>query len=93
MKMNQFEELEKVLQAPPTWSNLKKMTDEELIERHDYRARRGIDSLQYFIDELRHRGQDRQTRAVKKYTGWMTIMTVIITLATLTNLYLVIRGR
>jgi hypothetical protein len=42
--------------------------------------------LQVYYDELVRRNQDKATRSMLCYTKWITIMTVIMTVATVINL-------
>ena len=71
-------------------SDLQNLTDDELVERHDAQARTTVVGTQYFEDELNRRYQERQTKAMLRYTAWITAMTVIITLATLASVGLTV---
>ena len=67
-------------------SDLRKLTDDELVERHDAQAETTFVGIQYFLDELNRRYQERQTKAMIRFTKWITVMTVVITSATVINL-------
>ena len=67
-------------------SDLRKLTDDELVERHDAQAKTTVVGIQYFLDELDRRYQERQTKAMLRFTKWITVMTVVITSATVINL-------
>ena len=67
-------------------SDLRSLTDDELVERHDYQAKTTVVGTQYFLDELNRRYQERQTKAMLRFTKWITLMTVAITSATVINL-------
>ena len=41
--------------------------------------------LDYWEDELNRRYQQRHTEAMHRYTKWVTLMTLIVTVATLVN--------
>lgn len=71
-------------------SDLRNLTDDELVERHDAQARTTVVGTQYFEDELNRRYQERQTASMLRFTKWITIMTVIITMATLANIGLTV---
>ncbi|MEK6590052.1 MAG: hypothetical protein AABZ11_05175 [Nitrospinota bacterium] len=77
-----------------TVRELRKLTEEELIIRHDNETRatqviEGGPLWQiYYLDELKRRDQNRQTQAMLNYTKWITIMTVIMTIATIINVIL-----
>jgi hypothetical protein len=64
---------------------LRALSDEELITHHDTFAKRTVLSLQYFIGEIYRREQEKQTRTMLRYTGWITLMTIIMTIATIVN--------
>ena len=83
-----------------SFSELRALTDEQLIEKHDQRAKTTTVGTQHYLDELNRRHQDRQTEAMlgytrqmlgytdrmHGYTNWIKRMTIAITVATLTNL-------
>ena len=67
-------------------SDLRNLTDDELVERHDSQAKTTVVGTQYFLDELNRRYQERQTKAMLRFTKWITVMTAVITSATVINL-------
>jgi hypothetical protein len=71
-----------------TYRELLDMSEDELIEAHDaLAAQTGLHvGLNYYLEALRHKSQDLQTRQMVKYTLWITIMTGVVTLATIINL-------
>lgn len=69
-------------------SDLRNLTYDELVEKHDYQAKTTVVGIQYFLDELSRRYQERQAEAMLRFTRWITAMTVIITVATLVNVVL-----
>ena len=71
--------------AAPNISELRQMTDEQLIATHDGLAPDVLVGLQYYIDELSRRNQSKQTEAMLRYTRWIAGMTFIVTLATIVN--------
>ena len=71
-------------------SDLRNLTDDELVEKHDAQAKTTGVGIQYFLDELNRRYQERQTKAMLRFTKWITVMTVVITLATLANVGLTV---
>ena len=66
-------------------SDHRNLTDDELVEKHDAQAKTTVVGIQYFLDELNRRYQERQTQAMLRFTKWTTVMTVVITHATLDN--------
>ena len=71
-------------------SDLRSLTDDELAERHDSEAKKTGVGVQYYLDELNRRYQERQTGAMLGFTKWITVMTVVITLATLASVGLTV---
>ena len=71
-------------------SDIRNLTDDELVERHDSQAKTTVVGTQYFLDELNRRYQERQTKAMLRFTSWITVMTVVITLATLASVGLTV---
>lgn len=82
-----------ILERTPKWADLRKMSDEEVIARYDTICPDTWDSVNYYLEEMRDRRHMGLARAVKNYTRSMTNTTVIITLATLTNLVLILGGK
>ncbi len=70
----------------PSLTELRAMSDDELIEKHDLLAKNTIVGTQHFLDEVARREQSKQTEAMLSYTRRITWMTVVITLATIINL-------
>lgn len=71
-------------------SDLRNLTDDELVEKHDAQAKTTVVGIQYYLDELSRRYQERQTNSMLRFTKWITVMTVIITVATLANIGLTV---
>lgn len=63
--------------------DLRGLTDEELIRRHDELARNTLVGTQHYLDELNRREQVRQTEAMVNLTKSINRMTVVITVATI----------
>ena len=68
--------------------DLRELSDQELIRRHDALVPRVGISVNYYLQELARRDQDRQTQAMLRYTLWVAIMTGAIVAMTLTILVL-----
>jgi hypothetical protein len=69
---------------------LRSLPDEELIARHDRLSESTQVGVTYYLAEIARREQDRQTLAMIRYTKQITIMTVIITVATIINVVVAI---
>ena len=61
--------------------DLRGLTDEELIGRHDELARNTVVGTQHYLDELNRREQKRQTEAMIGLTRSINVMTVVVTVA------------
>ena len=70
----------------PSIKELREMSDDELVAKHDHRAANTTLTPDAFLNELARREQAKQTHAMLKYTWYILWMTVIITFATLVNL-------
>jgi hypothetical protein len=68
-----------------TLAELRGISDEELVARHDQVATHLDPSVNYYLAELARRDQDRQTQAMLGYTRWITVMTAVMTVATIVN--------
>jgi methionyl-tRNA formyltransferase len=76
-----------------TVKELRIISDEEIIKLHDKLAQNADESVDYCLNELARRHQNRQTetmlsytKEVRSYTRYIMIMTGIVTLATIINL-------
>ena len=69
-----------------TWNKLRSLTDDEIINGYDIQASTTIIGSQYYLDELNRRYQERHAKAMLRFTKWIANMTVVITLATVTNI-------
>ena len=65
---------------------LRNLTDDEVVRRHDDQAKTTVVGTQYYLDELTRRYQERQTKAILRLTKWSVGMTVVITVAIIVNL-------
>jgi len=64
------------------------LTDAEAIEHFDRVAEHTTDSLSFWRDELFRRAEAAQTRTMLRLTRWITIMTGVMTAATVVNVIL-----
>jgi len=69
----------------PKITQLKNMTDNELILEYDKRAINTVAGTSFYLDELRYREAERQSRKIVRMTIAMTLLTVVITFATIIN--------
>ncbi len=73
-----------------TLQQLKELTTEELIQLHDKQAQSTGVGLQYYLDELGRREQDKLNQEMLRLTQQMQRMTVIMMWATLIALIIAI---
>ena len=73
-----------------SFAELKKLTLDELIECHDKSAQSTSVGINYYLDEIRYRYQQKQTNVMLNYTRSVRTMTIIITLCTIINLGLIL---
>ena len=70
-----------------TYQELRKLPVAALIERHDKVAKDYSErTASEYLQEVGRRDQEGQTRVMLRYTGWITLMTVVMTIATVLNL-------
>ena len=69
-----------------TLEQLRALSDDELVRGHDKLAPSFTAVPQHYLDELNRRYQERQTESMLRFTKWITVMTVVITSATVINL-------
>ena len=83
------------IKTPPhmgeeSFLDLREMSEKEIEARHDRTVRADFRPeqayrVQRYVTELNRRRQDKQTRAMLRYTKRITCMTYVITFATLVN--------
>ncbi len=71
-----------------TIAELRVLSDEELIERHDRHASSVQVATAHYLNELHRRDQRRVSETIIKLTRWITAMTAVITVATIINVAL-----
>lgn len=69
---------------------LRKLTDDEVIALHDRAANNTDVGVQFFLDEINRREQNKQTELMVKFTKQILRLTIIITILTVINVVAVI---
>jgi len=77
--------LEKGLEMAETLAELRALSDADLVREHDALATQTAVGTEHYLQELERREQHRQTDKMLRYTTWVTVMTLVITIATLVN--------
>lgn len=80
------------MSASPSIRELRTLSDEELIRRHDEEATHTVVGTQYYLDELHRRAQERQTTTIVRYTRYIFWLTVAVGVLTAANGWLVFYG-
>ena len=68
--------------------DLRALSDDKLVEWHDSAFGGETETSASFRTELARRDQDRQTATMLRLTRWITIMTRVMTAATVVNIVL-----
>lgn len=70
-------------------NDLRKLSEDELIAEYDELASRTIVGIDYYADELNRRSNEKTNRTMVKCTIWITIMTAVMSLATIINVIVI----
>lgn len=76
----------------PTLARLRSLSDEDLIQAHDERARHLSAGVDYYLAELRARETERMTRRMLHLTWLIVGFTLVVTVATVINVVLLARA-
>lgn len=68
-----------------TYRELRKISDEELIDQHDKESKCTVVGTNYYLEELARRGSQRVNDSMLRCTKWITAMTAVMLLATVVN--------
>ena len=71
-------------------AKLRAMTTEELIAMHDKVASHTQVSTEHYLAEIGRRDDQARTETMLRLTRWITVMTLIVTVATIANAILVV---
>ena len=69
---------------------LRKLTDDEVIALHDTVATHTQVGVQFYLDEINRREQNKQTDLMVKYTRLMLWLTIFVAALTVVNVIAVI---
>lgn len=73
-----------------TIKDLRKIPYDELIRRHDAKAKSTVVGTSHYLKELERRDDERMTQTMIEYTRRIKYMTLLITIMTLTNVILIV---
>ena len=76
-----------------TYRELRELSDDQVVDMYDAEAERVGISLNFLRDELLRREQANQAATIVKLTWWITLMTVVVTVATVVNVIIAVRGQ
>ena len=72
-----------------SWAELQALSDDEIVALYDKEAEHvGTYSLNHWRNELSCRRQEKQSAGMLRLTRWITIMTGVVTVATIVNVVL-----
>jgi signal transduction histidine kinase len=71
-----------------TIAELRRLSDEEIIRRHDDKAIHTVVGTQHYLDELARRDAERQGRRMEALTRSMYVLSVVVTVATIIGVIL-----
>ena len=69
---------------------LRELSDEELVALHDQAAANTTVGIQYYLDELNRRSQNKHTEVMLHYTKQMLRLTVFVAVLTVVNVIAVL---
>lgn len=69
---------------------LRAMSMEELIRKHDRVASHGAVTVEHYLSEISRRDNQTLSTRMLRLTRWITVMTIVMTIATLVNVVLVV---
>jgi len=75
-----------------TIEQLSKLSDDEIISLHDKAANNTVVGVQFYLDEINRREQNKQTKLMLKYTKYMLWLTILVTFLTIINLLALVFG-
>lgn len=73
----------------PKYGELRKLSDQDLIERYDSEAQHTTVGTSFYLDEMARRAMERQTRDMLDFTKHVRDLTVFIAILTVLNAVLV----
>ncbi len=76
-----------------TYRELRELSDDKVVDMYDAEAERVGISLNFLRGELLRREQANQSATIAKLTWWITFMTVVVTVATVVNVIIAVRGQ
>lgn len=68
-----------------TYRELRKISDDELIDQHDKESKYTVVGTGYYLEELARRDSQRVNDSMLRCTRWITVMTAVMLLATVAN--------
>ena len=72
------------------YKDLRAKTNNELIAEHDKVAPSTIPDVSYYLTEIFRKDQEKQSDRMFKYTKWIFVFTIVMTLSTIVNLIIFI---
>ncbi len=70
------------------FNNLRAMSMDELIFKYDQLAKHTQVGTNHYYDEINRRYNEQSAKVIVKLTKWITIMTFVMTIATIINIFI-----
>ena len=70
------------------FKELKAMSRDDLISKHDQQASNALPSLNHYLNEIARRDAEEATNKIVSLTKWIAIMTLVMMAATIINVIL-----
>ena len=70
------------------YNDLKLMKTDDLISKYDQLSKNTRFGTKHYYDEIIRRNNEESTKTIIKYTRWITIMTLVMMIATIVNIIL-----
>lgn len=74
-----------------TFEELRRVTLEGLVQLYDNEATHHSPGVDFYRQEIFRREQEQQANVMRRCTLWITVMTLVMTVATIVNVWIAIR--
>ncbi|MGE3062973.1 MAG: hypothetical protein AB7T10_05000 [bacterium] len=70
------------------YADLRKMTKDELVKNHDIVSQKTMVGISYWLNEIERRDREDHEKIMFDYTKQIKTMTLIMTIATILNIFI-----
>ena len=68
------------------YNDLRSMSMDDLISKYDQLSKNTVFWTKHYYDEIIRRDNEQSTKKIIKLTKWITVMTLVMTIATIVNI-------